>query len=207
MLFRSCEKVHNHIESAIIAQSLYQIDNKNPDTIIHLINNLQHAGIPNPELLRQVGLLYDYDLPKQAIQIVYGQLLLANKHFEALDFLYNQVVKSTNQDIRDMFYLVHQNPTVMSIIDSQKDVVETDDYILYSDGKSDIWDYVKIGSILEDFIGKHPEDSIALGSGKLGKKLILKAVFTKYFGLLRNVSEDITNHKRDRKSTRLNSSH
>ena len=192
---RLCEKVHNHIESAIIAQSLYQIDNKNPDTIIHLINNLQHAGIPNPELLRQVGLLYDYDLPKQAIQIVYGQLLLANKHFEALDFLYNQVVKSTNQDIRDMFYLVHQNPTVMSIIDSQKDVVETDDYILYSDGKSDIWDYVKIGSILEDFIGKHPEDSIALGSGKLGKKLILKAVFTKYFGLLRNVSEDITNHK------------
>lgn len=192
---RLCEKIHNHIESAMIAQSLYQIDDKNPDTIIHLINNLQHAGMPNPELLKQVRLLYDYDLPKQAIQIVYGQLLLSNNHFEALDFLYNQVVKSTNQDIRDMFYLVHQNPTVMSIIDSQKDVVETGDYILYSDGKSDIWDYVKVGTNLEDFLGKKPEDSITLGSGKLGKKLTLKAVFTKYFGLLRNVSEDIANHK------------
>lgn len=133
-------------------------------------------------------------LPAQTTIILFNVYHAINETPFALDLLYDQIVRTQDQNLKDFLFTMHINPGVDKLVSEEKDSVECGDFItLFYEGNTKEC-VVSKGSIYEELIGCRIGDK---------KEIIIKvpvlvevqAIHSKYFKLLRDILKDISDNQ------------
>ena len=129
-------------------------------------------------------------LPTQATIILFKVYYAINETLFALDLLYDQIIRTQDQNLKDFLFTMHINPGIDKLISEEKDSIECGDFVTISyEGKIKEC-VVSKGSVYEELIGCRNGDK---------KEIIIKepvwvevqAIHTKYFKLLRDILKDV----------------
>lgn len=136
-------------------------------------------------------------LSTQATIVLFKIYHAINETQFALDLLYNQIIRTQDQNLKDFFISMHLNPGVEALISADKSTVELDDYVtLVYDGG--VRDYVITkGSIYEDLVGCKVGDKHVLDL-KQRTEVTIQTVHTKYYKLLRDIFQEIGDNQGSR---------
>lgn len=136
-------------------------------------------------------------LSTQATIILFKIYHAINEAQFALDLLYDQIVRTQDQNLKDFFISMHLNPGVDALISADKSTVELDDYVaLVYDGV--VRDYVITkGSVYEDLVGCKVGDKHVLDL-KQPTVVTIQVVHTKYYKLLRDIFQEIGDNQGSR---------
>lgn len=109
----------------------------------------------------------------------------------ALDLLYNQIIRTQDQSLKDFFISIHVSPSIDALISSEKRVVELDDFVtLFYDGKEKEITVSK-SSVYEDLVGCEVEDKKNI-TIKESVEVEIKHIHTKYYKLLRDIFKELS---------------
>lgn len=139
--------------------------------------------------------LKNLQFPETSIQNIFNIYLITGSYEKALAFLYDEIQKNNSQILRDFFFQVHLHKGIEDLIMKQYDVVALDSYVLINvDGKEE-YTTIRPGSYLEDLIGKKVGEEISFNSVNKEIKVVVMAVFNRYFKLMKEIMDEIAKHQ------------
>lgn len=188
------EKMQDFERSLIISTILHEKYPENGSLMEHYIMALvrTHKYEKLEEISKDLNKL---DYPEACISNIFNAYLISGFVDIAVQFLYKEIEKTNSQSLKDLFYQIRLNKDIDSIIMKQYDVVSDDSYLLLDvNGKEEFSEITK-GSHYEALIGKHVGENIEIELFKGLIKITIKAVFNKYFKLIRETTEDIAKNK------------
>lgn len=164
-----------------------------PDDINAWVNHvlsLYRCGGHESEIIELKIKFVNKVLSTQATIILFNVYHAINETPFALDLLYDQIVRTQNQNLKDFLFTMHINPGVDKLISEEKDSIECGDFVTLSYEGNTKECIVSKGSVYEELIG------CRAGSKKeiIIKEPVLvevKAIHSKYFKLLRDILKDI----------------
>ena len=178
-----------------LSERLYELLPNDSNIVFHRLSNLYMSRGNEKEIINLFNKLpsvrFDYN---QICNIVNIYILIGRIDL-AIEILYQQICKSSDQRLKDLFFHVHTQPGAIKIIDTEHDIVAEGDIVQIKSGKQRFWERITIGSIYEDFIGKKRGDAIVVNLGPKAKRFIIKHIHNPYYGLMKEVSRDIQNNK------------
>lgn len=137
------------------------------------------------------------ELSVQVTIILFNLYHAINETKYALDLLYNEIIRTQNQELKDCFIAKHLNPDLNALISQNKDIVEYDDFVKLSIvGKSKECTITK-GSVYEDLVGCKVGDKRVLKL-KENTEVEILSINTKYFKLLRDIFKEIGDNQSSR---------
>lgn len=188
-------KVHNHLAAVEVCNELRQLYPEDPSVIYNTIMCYYQAGKILDGRIKMIGILKEASLDTIQVKNIFNVLINEGEHKDALDFLYDCIQKSQNQELRDFFYQAHLDEEIGKLIDEDKEFVEEGDYIEYSDGTSSFSTNVRTNGLLAAFIGKKVGATIELNQGVRTQVFTLLKIQSKYAGLLSDIVKDIYNNR------------
>lgn len=171
-----------------------------PDDInvwVEHVLSLYRCGKYESEIIELKKKFVNTVLPTQATIILFNVYHAVNETLFALDLLYDQIIRTQDQNLKDFLVTIHINPEIDKLISVEKESIECGDLVtLYYDGKKREC-VVSKGSVYEELVG------CRLGEKK---EIIIKtpvlieiqAIHTKYFKLLRDIFKDISENQGSR---------
>lgn len=108
----------------------------------------------------------------------------------AVEFLYNQIELTKNQDLKDYYLAKHLIPEVDIVISAAKDIVCIGDYVTinFNEESKDV--VVAPGSVYEALVGCKKGDKRTI-TIKVDTEVIVTEIHTKYLKLLKDVFREI----------------
>lgn len=189
------EKIQDYDNAVEISALLLESDPDNAGYLEHRLLALCSCGGHEDDILSYKERLGGMSFNDDQVRNIFNVYHIIGEEEIALEFLYQNTILHPSQILRDFFFQVWLNDKFSKLILKQGNEVLEDSYILYTDKDKDIYDVVSRGSALEDFIGKKPGESIVVKDYKGERILTVNAVFNKYFKLVREIQEDISQHK------------
>lgn len=189
------EEIQDYDNAVEISAQLVERDPNNAGYLEHRLIALCSCGDHEDDIRSYQNRLSGMTFNDDQVRNIFNVYHIIGEEETALEFLYQNTILHPSQTLRDFFYQVWLNDKFSVLILKQGDEVLEDSYILYTDNDKEIYDVVSRGSSLEDFIGKKPGESIVVKDYKGERILTINAVFNKYFKLVREVQEDISQHK------------
>ena len=189
------EKIQDYDNAVEISAQLVESDPNNASYLEHRLIALCSCGGHEEDIRSNKERLSSMTFNDNQVCNIFNVFHIIGEEVTALEFLYQNTISHPSQTLRDFFYQVWLNDKFSKLILKQGDEVLEDSYILYTDNDKEKYDVVSRGSALEDFIGKKLGESIVVKDYKGERILTVNAVFNKYFKLLREVQEDIAQHK------------
>ena len=159
--------------------------------------SLYRCGSMEKNLVELKGKFQNAILSTQATIILFKIYHAINETQFALDLLYDQIVRTQDQNLKDFFISMHLNPGVEALISSNKSIVELDDYVTlaYNGGARE--HVITKGSIFEDLVGSTIGTKHIINF-KQPAEVTIQAVHTKYYKLLRDVFKEIGENQASR---------
>lgn len=135
------------------------------------------------------------DFPESSVLNIFNILLISSLPEKAVAFLYDEMQKKHSQQLRDFFYEIHLNKDIEAIVTKQYDVVADDSYVCIDVNGREEYSEIRLGSHLDELIGKHVGDEIEIELLQKSMKVQIKIIFNKYFKLLREIMDDIVKNR------------
>lgn len=191
-------QLRSHRDIVEICDLMYQLDPNNASVAYNRLIAYFDAGLDMPadysdliEKARKGGLNIE------RVKGIFKVLLSKVDENKAIEFLYNEVINSKSQSLRDFYYMVHIWPCMNKIFQDQKSIAELGDYIEYFDGTNLVREYLSEDSSLSEFVGKGVGSQIIINVGIKQKEITLEKIESKYVGLLHEIMTGITkNHSK-----------
>lgn len=123
-------------------------------------------------------------------------VLIKNKLTDrAVSFLFHSIMESNDQGLRALYYQAALNNNIGKFIMQQPEVISSGDYVLLDKDNKEMYETIYSNSRLESLIGCSvgDETEVVLYNGV--EHYRVKAIYTKYFRLLRDVSNDAQNNR------------
>lgn len=191
-------EVHNHSAAIEICEDLQKLLPHDKNMCYNKLFAYYNAGKIPDDLDELIPRAEQACISDEQIQNLFQILTSYGRENEALDFLYRKIHGSNSQNLRDFYFQIHlsRNEKFSEIIEAEKITVEDGDYIEYTEGKNlPKYSFVRHGGRLSDLIGKQVGYSFQLNQGLHYLTYTLTGIHTKYFGLLREVTDDIMNNQ------------
>lgn len=189
------EQLDDFENGAHLSKRLYELLPNDSNIIFHRLLNLYNSRKNEKELTilfdRLLSVKFDYNQIRNIVNVY----ILIGRIDLAIEFLYQQIFKSSDQRLKDLFFYVHTQPGASGIIDKEHDTVAEGDFVQIKSGKQSFEEQITIGSTYEDFIGKKRGDEITIKLGSKSQRLIIKHIHNPYYGVMKEVSKDIHNNK------------
>lgn len=189
------EQLDDYEAGENLSKKLYDLLPDNSNVIFHRLLNLYKSRNNTDEIIGLFDKLHTVRFDYNQIRNIVNVYILIGKIDLAIEFLYQQICKSTDQRLKDLFFQVHIQPGAAEIIDKEHDIVAEGDIIQFKSGKQRFEEKITIGSIYEDFIGKRRGDEMTVNLGSKTQRLIIKHIHNPYYGVMKQVSKDIQNNK------------
>ena len=170
---------------------------KHPENGILMEHHLMalYRNDQTDEIERLFPDLKNLQFPETSVQNIFNIYLITGRYEKALAFLYDEIQKNNSQILRDFFFQVHLHKGIADLIMKQYDVVALDSYVLINvDGKEE-YTTIRPGSYLEDLIGKKVGEEISFNSVNKEIKVVVMAVFNRYFKLMKEIMDEIAKHQ------------
>lgn len=113
----------------------------------------------------------------------------------AVSFLYHAIIESNDQSLRALYYSAALNNNIGKIIMQQPSVITSGNYVLLDQDNQETYEVVLKGSRLDELIGCKIGDEMDVKFYNGNKHFKVKSIFTKYYKLLREVSNDAQNNR------------
>ena len=191
-------EVHNHSAAIEICENLQKLLPHDKNVCYNKLFAYYNAGKIPDDLDELIPRAEQACISDEQIQNLFQILTSYGRENEALDFLYRKIHGCNSQNLRDFYFQIHlsRNGKFSEIIEAEKITVEDGDYIEYTEGENlPKYSFVRNGGRLSDFIGKQVGYSFQLNQGLHYLTYTLTGIHTKYFGLLREVTDDIMNNQ------------
>ena len=111
--------------------------------------------------------------------------------------MYNEIIRTQNQELKDFYISIHLNQGVDKYISPEKDVVEVDDFVMLSVVGENKECTIAKSSIYEDLIGCKVGDKKIIKM-KQDTEVEILAIHSKYFKLLRDIYKEIGENQSSR---------
>lgn len=111
--------------------------------------------------------------------------------------MYNEIIRTQNQELKDFFITKHINPDLNALISQNKDIVELDDFVKMSIVGNSKECTITKGSVYEDLVGCKVGDKRVLKL-KENTEVEILSINTKYFKLLRDIFKEIGDNQSSR---------
>lgn len=188
------ERMMDFERSIVISSDLIKRHPENGILMEHHLMAL-YRNKQNDEIERLYPSLKGLQFPETSVQNIFNIYLIIESYEKAIAFLYDEIQKNNSQTLRDFFFQVHAHKEIDSIIMKQYDVVAIDSYVMLDvDGKEEYTD-IRPGSYLEDLIGKKAGEEITYKSVNKDIHVFVKAIFNRYFKLMKEVMDEIAKHQ------------
>lgn len=189
------EQLDDFEEGEHLSKRLYELLPNDSNILFHRLLNLYK----NRNKIEEIVNLFDKFL---TIRLDYNQIcnianiyILIGRIDLSIEFLYQQICKSSDQRLKDLFFSVHTQPGAAEIINAEHVTVAAGDIVQIKYGKKRFEEKITIGSIYEDFIGKKRGDEIVINLGPKIQHFVIKQIHNPYYGILKEASKDIQNNK------------
>ena len=164
-----------------------------PDNITAWANHVQslyRCGGHEKEIIELKPKFIDAALSVQATKVLFRIYHAINETQFALDILYDQIVMTQDQELKDFYILMHMNPEVDKLINEAKNIVEKDDWVVLNINGQEKDCVVTRGSVYDVFIGCKVGDKRVVAL-KEDTEVEIKSIHTKYHKMLRDIYKEI----------------
>lgn len=184
--------IGDYTNSLEITRNLIKLLPNDETALVNHLQALMLCGGQEEEIRSYKDRLQNNVFSPQATCAVFDVYHIIGDTPYAVEFLYNQIERTKNQELKDFYFSKHINSEVDKVISKEKDIVEIGDYVnLNINGESkDI--AITPGSVYEELMGlkKGETKTISLSENV---EISITAIHTKYFKLLRDIYSEISN--------------
>ena len=128
------------------------------------------------------------------VHVIVNIFISINEILFAIEFLYNSIKQSSNQELKDFFYTLSLNSSISEIVLNPKEKIEEGDYVEIK--KEEIIENVEItsGSVYSDLVGHRVNEEVELQFSK-PTVVSVESIHNKYYKLMEDVRNDIMQQK------------
>jgi len=187
-------KMSNDIQdfenSLEITRQLIKLLPNDDGAIVNHLQALMRCGGYEEEIRNYKSIFENKIVSSQVARIIFDIFHIIGDTSFAVEFLYNQIESTKNQELKDFFLSIHMNSGIDKVISIEKEVVGISDYVSISfNGESkDVT--ITPGSVYEELAGckKGEKKTITI---KDVVEVTICDIHTKYFKLLRDIFREI----------------
>lgn len=164
-----------------------------PDNIMSWANHVQslfRCGGHEKEILDLKPKFIGVTLSVRATTILFKIYHTINESQYALDLLYDQIMRTQDQRLKDFYISVHINPELDKLINGEKDAVEKDDLVVLTINGQKKECVVTQGSVYDVLIGCKVGDKRVV-TLKKDIEVEINSIHTKYHKMLRDIYKEI----------------
>ena len=175
-----------------------------PDNIAAWANHAQslyRCGGHEKEIIELEPKFIGATLTVQATIVLFSLYHAINETQFALNILYDQIVLTQDQELKDFYISMHMNYEVDKLISETKDIVEKDDMVVFAINGQDKDCVVTQGSVYDVLIGCKAGDKRVVELTE-NTEVEIKSIHTKYYKMLRDIYKEI-GEKRSSKSIKM----
>lgn len=182
--------IGDYTNSLEITRTLIKLLPNDDSALVNHIQVLMLYGGQEEEIRSYKDRFKNKDFSLQVTVAIFDVYHIIGDTPYAVEFLYNQIERTKNQELKDFYFSKHINPEVDKVISQEKDTVKIGDYVnLNINGESKDID-IAPGSVYEELIGlKKGETKTISLNGNVEVSII--TIHTKYFKLLRDIYREI----------------
>lgn len=190
------DKIQDYTAGLEISSQLVE---RHPDdfpTLVYHIKELR--GLERTDdIISYEKKLKTYNLqnaPFHLLHLVVDIYISINELEFAIDFLYQGIKQSNNQELRDLYYTLTLNPNISAIITTTKQKIELGDYVEIKNGDKIEKVEISHGSVYTDMVGRGINEEVELQYTKPTIVSVL-SIHNKYYKLLEEVTHDIMSQR------------
>ena len=180
-----------------ITSELVKMLPDNESVWVNHVQSLLRCGNHTDEIIRLKSKFANLKHSAQSTKILFNIYHVINETKFALDLLYNEIIRTQNQELKDFYISIHLNQGVDKYISPEKDVVEVDDFVMLSVVGENKECTIAKSSIYEDLIGCKVGDKKIIKM-KQDTEVEILAIHSKYFKLLRDIYKEIGENQSSR---------
>lgn len=148
------------------------------DEIIQLQSQVQKMNITDVKIIKIIASVY----------------MSIGEYAYAIEYLYDRIIHTKNQEIKDFFFQLSINPRFSNLVCNPKEVVALEDWVEVAyNGKVEEIE-ITPGSVYEDLVGKTVGEKVVLHINE-DTQVSINEIHNKYFKLYKEIYADLAQHK------------
>lgn len=128
------------------------------------------------------------------ILIIVNIFISINEILFALEFLYQGIRQSNNQELKDLYFNLALNSRISEIISNTKEKIEIGDYVEIKRDETIEEVEITSGSVYSDLVGRSVNEEVELQFSK-PTMVSVESIHNKYYKLMEDVRNDIMQQK------------
>lgn len=176
--------------SLMITTEMMKLEPNNDSVLINHIQALYRHSDHKTEINSYKDRLLKSILPAKYTILLFDIYHTIDETAFAMEFLYQQILRTHDQTLKDFLFSRHLNPEINKLITPEKDIIEVDDFVVIKLNSEIKEIVVTSGSVYEDLCGHTKNDKLL--PCLIDKDVIeILTIHSKYYKLMKDIFEEL----------------